>query len=187
MNIDSPESASPRCARRSTSGPWRRFGPPSASWIAWDDRLTGLRRPHPSRGHQDLHRQLPRRRRRPEGGQQARLALAASAPMTAEQARRQAHEILGKAAGGADPCGGTRTRPVDMPTLGDAFDDYMKPPIPTGRKRTERALPLRDHAAISATGSPGPSTASPAATSRRASTASPPITDGRRPIGRCRC
>ena len=45
--------------------------PTEKSWIAWDDKLTGLRRSRPALGHQVVHRQLPRRLRRPQGAQQA--------------------------------------------------------------------------------------------------------------------
>ena len=97
--------------------------PADASWIAWDDRLTGFGvRIHPAGTKTFIVNY-----RAGDGGRKApnkRVSIGRFGAVTAEQARRQAHEILGKAAGGGDPAE-ERAQARDMPNLGDAFEDYM--------------------------------------------------------------
>ena len=53
-----------------------------------------------------------------------RIVIGRHGPITADQARRRAREILGKAALGEDPAG-DRARSRAMPTLHQAFEDYL--------------------------------------------------------------
>ena len=122
------------------------------------------------------------RRRRQEGAQQARL----DRPLRPRDRRAGAQAStrdLGKAA--AAPI---RPRSAPRPAACLRWPTPSTttwPPIRTARThqralRYEAKRYLGDWFAA-------PSTASPAGTSRRASTPSPPITDGRPPTGRCRC
>ena len=52
-----------------------------------------------------------------------RIVIERHGPITADQARRRALEILGRAALGEDPAG-DRARSRAMPTLREAFEDY---------------------------------------------------------------
>ena len=61
------------------------------------------------------------------GGRRAanrRLVIGRHGRVTAEQARRIAHETLGKVAAGEDPAVG-RTRSRSTPTLREAFEEFI--------------------------------------------------------------
>ena len=53
-----------------------------------------------------------------------RIVIGRHGPITADQARRRAREILGRVALGEDPAG-DRARSRAMPTLREAFEDYL--------------------------------------------------------------
>ncbi|MDE0000095.1 MAG: Arm DNA-binding domain-containing protein, partial [Rhodospirillaceae bacterium] len=75
--------------------------PAERSWIAWDDRLTGFGvRIHPAGTKTFIVNY-----RAGDGGRKApnkRVSLGRFGPMTVDQARKRAQEILGKVAGGND-------------------------------------------------------------------------------------
>ncbi len=108
--------------------------PAERSWIAWDDRLTGFGvRIHPAGTRTFIVNY-----RAGDGGRKApnkRVSLGRFGAVTVDQARRKAQEILGKVAGGNDPAG-ERAEARRMPTLGEAFEDYMKA-NPERSKRTD--------------------------------------------------
>ena len=157
--------------------------PVERPWIAWDDRLTGFGvRIHPA-GTRTFIVDY----RAGNGGRKApnkRVSLGRYGAVTVDQVRRRAQEILGRAAGGNDPAA-ERAEARCMPTLGEAFEDYMG--ANPGRSKPPTSSTATRRTAIWATGSPVPSTGSPAGTSRPASTPPPPTTAGRRPTGPCRC
>ncbi len=92
-------------------------------FIAWDDRLTGFGiRVQPSGMRSYIVNY-----RAGDGGRKAanrRLVLGRHGRITPEQARRLARETLGRVAAGEDPAAG-RTRARAMPTVRDAFEDYL--------------------------------------------------------------
>ena len=108
--------------------------PAERSWIAWDDRLTGFGvRIHPAGTRTFIVNY-----RAGDGGRKApnkRVSLGRYGPMTVDQARKKAQEILGKVAGGNDPAE-ERAEARSMPTLAEAFEDYMKA-NPHRSKRTD--------------------------------------------------
>ncbi|MDD9981141.1 MAG: integrase arm-type DNA-binding domain-containing protein, partial [Gammaproteobacteria bacterium] len=72
-----------------------------------------------------------------DGGRKApnkRVVLGRYGPLTADKARKMAHEVLGKVAGGDDPAE-DRADARGMPTLGDVFEQYMAA-NPNRSKRT---------------------------------------------------
>ena len=87
--------------------------------IAWDDKLTGFGvRIHPSGTKAFIVNY-----RAGDGGRKApnkRVVIGRYGPLTADRARKLAHEVLGKVAGGDDPAG-DRAEARGMPTLGDVF------------------------------------------------------------------
>ena len=97
--------------------------PAEKPFIAWDDRLTGFGvRVQPSGVRSYLVNY-----RAEGGGRRAanrRLVIGRHDRMSAEQARRIAHETLGKVAAGEDPAEG-RTRSRSVPTLREAFEDFL--------------------------------------------------------------
>ena len=97
--------------------------PGDKPFIAWDDRLTGFGlRVQPSGVRSYIVNY-----RAGGGGRKAanrRLVIGRHGRVTPEQARRIAHETLGRVAAGEDPAG-DRARTRAMPTLRDAFDDYL--------------------------------------------------------------
>ena len=97
--------------------------PGERPFIAWDDRLTGFGvRVQPSGVRSYLVNY-----RAEGGGRRAanrRLVIGRHGRVTAEQARRIAHETLGKVAAGEDPAEG-RTRSRSTPTLREAFEEYL--------------------------------------------------------------
>ena len=97
--------------------------PAEKPFIAWDDRLTGFGvRVQPSGVRSYLVNY-----RAEGGGRRAanrRLVIGRHDRMSAEQARRIAHETLGKVAAGEDPAAG-RTRSRSVPTLREAFEDFL--------------------------------------------------------------
>ena len=99
------------------------FEPAEKPWIAWDDKLTGFGvRIHPSGAKSFIVNY-----RDGAGGRQAankRVVLGRYGPVTPHQARRLAQNYLGKVAGGGDPAA-ARAEARGMPTVGDAFEDYM--------------------------------------------------------------
>ena len=71
------------------------------------------------------------------GGRKApnkRVVLGRYGPLTADKARKLAHELLGKVAGGDDPAG-ARAEARGVPTLGETFEQYMAA-NPNRSKRT---------------------------------------------------
>ena len=107
--------------------------PADRSWIAWDDKLTGFGvRIHPAGTKTFIVNY-----RAGDGGRKApnkRVSIGRYGPITVDQARRQARELLGKVAGGENPAE-ERSDARSMPTLGDAFEDYMAA-NPNRSKRT---------------------------------------------------
>ena len=97
--------------------------PGDKPFIAWDDRLTGFGvRVQPSGIRSYLVNY-----RAGEGGRNAanrRLVVGRHGRVTAEQARRTAHETLGRVAAGEDPAA-ERARTRAMPTLREAYEDYL--------------------------------------------------------------
>ena len=97
--------------------------PAEKPFIAWDDRLTGFGvRVQPSGVRSYLVNY-----RAEGGGRRAanrRLVIGRHGRVSAEQARRIAHETLGKVAAGEDPAEG-RTRSRSVPTLREAFEDFL--------------------------------------------------------------
>ncbi len=97
--------------------------PAGTPWIAWDDKLTGFGvRIQPSGVKSFIVNY-----RAGEGGRKApnkRVVLGRHGKIAPDQARRLARKVLGKVADGDDPAG-NRAEARAMPTLGDAFEDYM--------------------------------------------------------------
>ena len=97
--------------------------PADKPFIAWDDKLTGFGvRVQPSGVRSYLVNY-----RTDSGGRRAanrRLVIGRHGRVTAEQARRIAHETLGKVAAGEDPAEG-RTRSRSVPTLREAFEEFL--------------------------------------------------------------
>ncbi len=97
--------------------------PGPTPFIAWDDRLTGFGvRVQPSGVRSYIVNY-----RAGQGGRKAanrRLVIGRHGKVTAEQARRAAHETLGKVAAGEDPAG-ERARTRAMPTVREAFEDHL--------------------------------------------------------------
>ncbi len=114
--------------------------PTEKSWIAWDDRLTGFGcRVQPSGTKSFLVNY-----RAGSGGRKApnkRVVIGRFGRMAPDEARRKAQDLLGRVARGEDPAG-ERAEARGMPTLGQAFEEYMN----TGAKRrsTTEAL-YRSH------------------------------------------
>ena len=98
--------------------------PDQKPWIAWDDRLTGFGvQVHPSGIKSYIVNY-----RLGEGGRAApnkRLVIGRCDRMAPEQARREAHRLLGMVAVGEDPAA-ERAKGRRMPPLGKAFEQYMK-------------------------------------------------------------
>ena len=98
--------------------------PAQKSWLAWDDRLTGFGVRVQPTGVKSYFVNY----RVGGGGRKARnrrLVLGRHGRISAEQARRMAHRMLGEVAGGGDPAK-ERTEARAMPVLEQAFEDYMK-------------------------------------------------------------
>ena len=97
--------------------------PADKPWIAWDDKLTGFGvRVHPTGAKSFIVNY-----RTGDGGRKApnkQVVLGRYGKIAPDQARRLAQTTLGKVAGGDDPAG-ERAEARSMPTLGDAFEDYM--------------------------------------------------------------
>lgn len=110
------------------------FQPGRTAWIAWDDKLTGFGlRIHPSGA-----RSFVVNYRAGDGGRKApnkRVVIGRYGIVTVDQARKLAREVLGKVAGGGDPAD-ERAKTRAMPTLADAFEDYMTA-NPYRSKRTD--------------------------------------------------
>ena len=108
--------------------------PADRPFIAWDDKLTGFGvRVQPS----GLRSYIVNYRTG-QGGRRAvnrRLVIGRHGRVTAEQARRIAHETLGKVAAGEDPAEG-RTRSRSVPTLREAFAEFLS----VGPERKESTL-----------------------------------------------
>ena len=108
--------------------------PADRPFIAWDDKLTGFGvRVQPS----GLRSYIVNYRTG-AGGRRAvnrRLVIGRHGRVTAEQARRIAHETLGKVAAGVDPAEG-RTRSRSVPTLREAFEEFLS----AGPARKESTL-----------------------------------------------
>ena len=107
--------------------------PAEKPWIAWDDKLTGFGvRIQPSGTKAFIVNY-----RAGDGGRKApnkRVVIGRYGTLTADKARKMAHEILGKVAGGDDPAE-DRAEARGMPTLGDVFEQYMAA-NPNRSKRT---------------------------------------------------
>ena len=108
--------------------------PGGKPFIAWDDKLVGFGvRVQPSgvRSYIVNYRACG-------GGRRAanrRLVIGRHGRVTPEQARRLAHETLGRVAAGEDPAAG-RVRTRAMPLLREAFEDYLA----VGPERKESTL-----------------------------------------------
>ncbi len=98
--------------------------PAEKPWIAWDDKLTGFGvQVHPSGVKSYIVNYRPG-----SGGRAApnkRLVIGRCDRMAAEQARREAHRLLGIVAVGEDPAA-DRAKRRQMPPLRQAFEEYMK-------------------------------------------------------------
>ena len=107
--------------------------PAEKSRIAWDAKLTGFGvRIHPSGTKAFIVNY-----RSGDGGRKApnrQVVIGRYGPVTVDQARRKAQELLGKVAGGDDPAE-DRAEARRMPTLGDVFEQYMAA-NPNRSKRT---------------------------------------------------
>ena len=99
------------------------FQPADQAWIAWDDKLTGFGlRIHPAGTKSFIVNY-----RAGDGGRKApnkRVTIGRYGRVTVDQARKLAQNLLGQVAGGADPAY-ERAMARAMPTLGDAFEEYM--------------------------------------------------------------
>ena len=97
--------------------------PADKPWIAWDDKLTGFGlKVHPS-GIKSFIVNY----RTGDGGRRApnkRVVIGRYGKISAERARRLAHQTLGKVASGGDPAG-DRAEARGIPVLGQAVDDYI--------------------------------------------------------------
>ena len=97
--------------------------PEQKSYTAWDDKLTGFGvRVQPSglRSYLVNYRAGDRGRKAPN----RRIVIGRHGPITPDQARRRAREILGRVALGDDPLA-ERARSRAMPSLRQAFEDYL--------------------------------------------------------------
>ena len=98
--------------------------PGDRPWTAWDDKIVGFGvRVQPSGVKSFLVNY-----RAGDGGRRApnkRFVIGRHGRMSVDQARRKAREVLGEVAGGGDPAD-ERARARAMPTLEQAFEDYMK-------------------------------------------------------------
>ena len=99
------------------------FEPADKPWIAWDDKITGLGvLVHPSGVKSFIVNY-----RLGTGGRSApnkRLVIGRCDRIAPEQARREAHRLLGLVAMGEDPAA-ERARSRRMPALTQAFEQYM--------------------------------------------------------------
>ena len=97
--------------------------PAAKSWIAWDDKLTGFGvRVQPSGLKSFIVNYRPG-----DGGRKApnkRVVIGRYGRIAPDKARRLAQDLLGGVARGEDPAG-ERSEARDMPTLGEAFAEYM--------------------------------------------------------------
>ena len=97
--------------------------PGEKPYIAWDDRLTGFGvRVLPSATKSFILNYRPG-----PGGRKApnrRIVLGRCGIITPDQARRMAHEMLGRVAAGQDPAA-ERARARAVPTLREAFEEYL--------------------------------------------------------------
>ena len=97
--------------------------PAEKPYIAWDDRLTGFGvRVLPSATKSFILNYRPG-----PGGRKApnrRIVLGRCGIITPDQARRMAHEMLGRVAAGQDPAA-ERARARAVPTLREAFEEYL--------------------------------------------------------------
>ena len=108
--------------------------PEAKSYTAWDDKLTGFGvRVQPSglRSYLVNYRAGDRGRKAPN----RRIVIGRHGPITPDQARRRAREILGRVALGDDPLA-ERARSRAMPTLRQAFEDYLA----VGRRRRDSTI-----------------------------------------------
>ncbi len=97
--------------------------PAATSFIAWDDRLTGFGVRVQPTGLKSFIVNY----RAGDGGRKApnrRAVIGRHGAISVAHARREAREVLAKAARGEDPAG-KRTEARRMPTLEKAFDDFM--------------------------------------------------------------
>ena len=97
--------------------------PRDKPWTAWDDKLIGFGVQVQPTGAKSFLVNY----RTGGGGRKApnkRVVLGRFGRMPVDEARRLAHQVLGKAAGGDDPAI-ERARARDMPVLEQAFEDYM--------------------------------------------------------------
>ena len=98
--------------------------PTAKPWIAWDNKVTGFGvRIQPSGTKSFLVNY-----RANGGGRHAankRVVIGRFGRITPDQARRQAQELLGRVAAGDDPAG-ERARARGLPTLQEAFEDYLE-------------------------------------------------------------
>lgn len=97
--------------------------PENKSWIAWDDKVVGFGiRVQPSGTKSFIVNY-----RSGDGGRKApnkRIVIGRYGKITADQARKKAQDLLGRVARGDDPAK-ERSEARSMPTLGEAFEDYL--------------------------------------------------------------
>ena len=108
--------------------------PAEKPWIAWDDKLTGFGvrvQPSGTKAFLVNYRAGPGGRRAPN----KRVVIGRYGLVAPDQARRLARELLGRVAGGRDPAQERADR-RGMPTLAEAFDDYLAA-NPTRKSSTE--------------------------------------------------
>ena len=125
MNLrNSPSKRTARVKLRLTKRSVESLEPSARPWIAWDDTITGFGvRVQPSGTKSFLINY-----RANGGGRYSpnrRLVIGRFGRMTAAQARNRAQALLGRVAAGEDPAA-ERAEARGLPTLGEAFEDYMK-------------------------------------------------------------
>ena len=150
--------------------------PSDKPFIAWDDKLIGFGvRVQPS-GLKSFIVNY----RAGAGGRKApnkRVVIGRFGPVTPDQARRIAYQMLGKVADGQDPAD-KRARARSMPTLHEAFLDYLSAKSFRSAK-TGRSYRSAIERTILPTGCRARWTPSSAARWRRASSCSAATTAGR--------
>ena len=124
MNLREPSKRTAKVKLRLTKRSVESLEPSARPWIAWDDRITGFGvRVQPSGTKSFLINY-----RANGGGRYSpnrRLVIGRFGRMTAAQARNRAQALLGRVAAGEDPAA-KRAEARGLPTLGEAFEDYMR-------------------------------------------------------------
>lgn len=125
MNLREPPSErSAKVKRRLTKRSVESLEPSARPWIAWDDTITGFGvrvQPWGAKSFLVNYRANGGGRYSPN----RRVVIGRYGRMTAAQARTRAKALLGRVAAGEDPAA-KRAEARDLPTLGEAFEDFMK-------------------------------------------------------------